>query len=130
MKQAREKRNTEIEKSGFDTHKYKTKIMEKMLQEDVSINDSKQREIEEKKRKFDKMVNYAKVVKEMHFPQASEEKRKEIERIKDLLNQRNKRRSAPPNKRGQENEANDEKPLHKKPVWNFFNPMVPKPQEK
>ena len=134
MKQVRQKRNNEIENSGFDTSKYKTKIMEKVLQEDVSNNDKKMKDIEDKRRRCEKITNYYKVVKELHWPEASDEKRKEIEEIKTLLNQRNKRRSARPLKRNiaedDDKSDEDEKPLRKRPVWNFFNPMVPKPIEK
>lgn len=94
------------------------------------------KDAEERKRKKEKMQNYAKIVKEMHAPQISEKKAKELEKIKNMLDQRNKRRSAPPNKRGgteRENEEDSEgeaKHAIKKPVWNFHNPLVPKPKEK
>lgn len=83
------------------------------------------------------MNNYARIVKEMHWPQVSAKKKKEIDNIKKLLNQRNTRRSAPPNKRHsipRASEANDSETESKakmnKPNWNFHNPMVPKPKPK
>lgn len=110
--------------------------MEKVLQEQTTGNEIKNKELEEKKRRAEKMNNYSRIVKEMHWPQVSSDKAKEIEHIKSLLEQRNKRRSAPPKKRGGDdgNESTvldgDGKPKLKKPVWNFVNPLVPKPKEK
>ena len=110
--------------------------MEKVLQEQTTGSEVRLKEIDEKRRKAEKMNNYARIVKEMHWPQASEQKAKEIEHIKTLLDQRNKRRSAPPKNRGVNDSQDgavmdgDGKPKLKKPVWNFHNPLVPKPKEK
>mmetsp|Transcript_14326 Transcript_14326/g.12631 ORF Transcript_14326/g.12631 Transcript_14326/m.12631 type:complete len:182 (+) Transcript_14326:175-720(+) len=83
------------------------------------------------------MHNYARIVKEMHKPNVSDKKKKEVETIKHLLNQRNQRRSAPPNKRNSVPRANeseygsDVNSGYGKPNWKkFHNPMIPKPKAK
>lgn len=114
------------------------RFINKVLEEEKDSEILRNKEIEERKRKAEKMNNYARIVKEMHWPEVSTKKQKEIENIKSLLNQRNQRRSAPPNKRfsarsGSEDRAGSDvesKGKVKKPNWNFHNPMVPKPVPK
>lgn len=137
-RQEREKWYSDIGQGQYDPTKFKTKVYEKVLEEEKGTEELKNREIEDKKRKAEKMQNYARIVKEMHWPEVSEKKAKEIEKIKSLLDQRNQRRSAPPNQRHSVPRANEsvvgsDTESHvamKRPNWNFHNPMVPKPVPK
>ncbi len=70
----REKWYAEIGYGISDTYRYKNKYMDQYLDDEKL---KKQKEIEheeEKKRYHDKMANYAKFVKEMHFPDVSDKK--------------------------------------------------------
>lgn len=137
-RQQREQWYSDIGQDQYDPNKYKTKVLEKVIQHEKGTEELKHREEDEKRRKADKMNNYSRIVKEMHWPQVSNRKKREIESIKTLLNQRNQRRSAPPNKRhsiprasdhGMGSDTESRGPL-KRPNWKFHNPMVPKPKPK
>ena len=131
----REKWYQDIGQGDYDVNKYKTKALEKVTQREKGYEEIKIRQLEDKKQKAQKMNNYAKIVKEMHWPQVSPKKQKEILKIKNLLDQRNKRRSAPPKNRnverkGSEDSDTESKIKLKRPVWDFHNPLVPKPKPK
>ena len=131
----REKWYDEIGAGNYDPNKYKTKVLEKVVEAEKGSEELKQRKMEDKRNKAEKMKNYAKIVKQMHWPDISPHKQQEIERIKKLLDERNKRRSAPPknrNNRHSDEGANTdtESRKMKRPIWNFHNPLVPKPKQK
>jgi hypothetical protein len=137
-KQEREKWYSDIGQDQYDPKKFNTKVYKKVLEEEKDSELLRNKEVEERKRKAEKMNNYARIVKEMHWPEVSSKKQREIENIKTLLNQRNQRRSAPPNKRFSARGSSEDrvgsdvesKGRMKKPNWNFNNPMVPKPKPK
>lgn len=54
-----------------------------------------ERQVEEINKKHDKMLSYAKIVKEMHWPEVSEKKKKELKEKKLLLENRNKKLRSP-----------------------------------
>lgn len=118
----------------YDPTKFKTKVLEKVMEESKGTEEIKQKEMDDKKHKAEKMKNYAKIVKQMHWPDVSPKKQQEIERIKELLENKNKRRSAPPKNRNNVSKDHIYDPEHaknvKRPVWNFNNPLVPKPKPK
>lgn len=132
-KMEREKWYDDIGVGKYDPNKYQTKVLAKVIEETKGEEEHKLQEIEDRKRKAEKMNNYARIVKEMHWPEVSERKREEAENIKKLLEERNKRRSAPPKNRNQKPDSgsdNDRPKAIKKPSWNFHNPLIPKPKPK
>lgn len=86
------------------------------------------------------MDNYAKIVKEMHWPQVSPRKREELEDLKKSLEERRKplkRQMSKIHLAVTDTEGSRSIPSHKhtksasKIDWKkFHNPMVPKPQPK
>ena len=56
-----------------------SKFTEAVVQDDLALKHERERSFEEKKRLFGKKHNYAKFVKEMHWPRVSSKKRIEIE---------------------------------------------------
>lgn len=132
QRQKREKWYEDLGAGQYDPNKYKTKMLNRVIEDEKGAEELKQREIEDKKHKAEKMRNYAKIVKQMHWPEVSPKKQEEIEKIKKLMDQRNKRRSAPPKNRHDDghNTDTDSKRKMKRPVWNFHNPLVPKPKPK
>ena len=56
-----------------------SKFSESVVQEDLATKQERERSFEEKKRLYGKKHNYAKFVKEMHWPKVSSKKRIEIE---------------------------------------------------
>jgi len=69
----------------------------------------------------------------MHWPEVSEKKKQEIQHIKELMELKNKRRSAPPVKRANIPLATNSGygSDNIRPNWNkFHNPMLPKPKLK
>ena len=133
----REQWYNEIGQDKYDANKFKTKVYEKVMQEEKGSEELRNKKAEDIKKKAEKMNNYARIVKEMHWPEVSEKKRKEAENIKKLLSKRNQRKSAPPNKRNNLNRANesgfdsDSHANYKRPNWKkFHNPMIPKPKLK
>lgn len=133
----REKWYNDIGQGDYDPNRYKTKVYDKVMQEEKGTEESKFNQIQEKKRKAEKMNNYARIVKEMHWPQVSSKKKEEVQRIKQLLDQKNKRRSAPnknrsvdPYRSGAASDS-DTRSMIKRPDWNkFHNPLVPRPMPK
>ena len=96
--------------------------------------EQKLKDAESKKHKAEKMENYSRIVKEMHWPEVSAKKKEEIERVKNLLDGRNKRRSAVSKNRSL-NQSESDIESHgrgagRKVDWNFHNPLVPKPKLK
>ena len=79
------------------TYRYKNKYLERVLDEERMTKQRKQQRHEDKRRYHEKMENYAKFVKEMHWPELSERKRREMESMKKLLQQRNKPLRSPIN---------------------------------
>jgi len=86
----REKWYSDIGYGVFDENRYKTKFYEKALEEERAKGSNKGVEEELKKKKQEKMNSYAKIVKEMHWPEISENKRKEIEELKNNMENSNK----------------------------------------
>jgi len=137
-RQEREKWYNDIGQGQYDPTKFKTKVYEKVLEEEKDTEELKVRQAGDRKNKAEKMNNYSRIVKEMHWPEVSAKKQREIKNIKSLINQRNQRRSAPPNKRNSfarhsENGITsdvDSIAKAKKPSWKFHNPMIPKPKQK
>ncbi|CAI2362401.1 unnamed protein product [Moneuplotes crassus] len=133
----REQWYSDIGGDNFDPNRLKTKIYDKVMEEDKGNQDMRSKKIEDRTRRQEKMNNYARIVKEMHWPTVSHKKKQEIEQIKNLLGQRNQRKSAPPNKRfgaqkpNESGFASDSNAGHARPNWKkFHNPMIPKPKMK
>lgn len=130
----REKWYSDIGYGVFDEGRYKTKFYEKVLEEEKKNDVKKRVNSQNKQRKQEKMNNYAKIVKEMHWPQVSPKKRAEMEEMKNLMANPSKPKFRSPNTdrySGVESADSAERPKPiKKPNWNFHNPMIPKPQPK
>ena len=93
-----------------------------------------EKEIQELRQKSDKMLSYAKIVKEMHWPELSEKKRAEMKRLKDELARRNKKMTSPKRMIKSQREIdlkNDEHAIqiktrkHRKLLWKSPNSMRP-----
>lgn len=129
----REKWYSDIGYGVFDENRYKTKFYEKALEEEKK-KDVKERVLSQnRKRKQEKMNNYAKIVKEMHWPEVSERKRQELNELKEKIEHSNKPKFSSPNLRSRYNssESPEREKILKKPNWKkFHNPMVPPPQPK
>ena len=81
----REKWYAEIGYGVQNTYQYKNKFLEKVIDEEW-VEKEKWRHNSEMKRNYhEKMDNYAKFVKEMHWPEISNRKRVEAERNKKIL---------------------------------------------
>ena len=89
----REKWYAEIGYGVSDTYWYKNKYMDQYLDEEKLKRRRDEEKEEEKKRYHEKMANYAKFVKEMHFPEVSEWKRREMETMISLIKNQKKNRS-------------------------------------
>ena len=59
--------------------------MERVIDEDKIMKEKREKVMEVKKNKHEKMENYAKLVKEMHFPEVSQRKRDEMTKLKGLM---------------------------------------------
>ena len=81
----REKWYAEIGYGVSDTYRYKNKYMDQYLNEEKLKKKQDEEKEEQKKIYHEKMANYAKFVKEMHFPEVSERKRKEMETMVSLI---------------------------------------------
>lgn len=138
----REKWYSEIGYGVYDENKYKTKFYEKAIEDEKNKETNRKVNSQNKKRKQEKMNNYAKIVKEMHWPEVSARKRQEMEEIKHQMVTSSKPKflSPKPHKSHKQinyssahddsNESIEVSKEVKKPNWNFHNPMVPKPQPK
>jgi len=133
----REKWYADIGYGVYDENRYKTKFYEKALEEGKNKAEKKRVNSQTRKRKQEKMNNYAKIVKEMHWPEVSEKKRKELQEMKELVENGSKPKFRSPklnnkyNTSARGSSSSSDRPQEiKKPKWNFHNPMVPKPQPK
>jgi hypothetical protein len=137
----REKWYSDIGYGVYDEGKYRTKFYDKVLQEEKQDESKKKVNSQTKKRKKEKMENYARIVKEMHWPQVSPKKRQEIEEIKQMMEQapiiKHRQKFKSPriksSRYGSQTESADsvDRPkIIKKPNWDFHNPMLPKPEVK
>ena len=133
----REKWYSDIGYGVYDESKYKTKFYEKALQEEKKNEAKKRVNSQNKKRKKEKMENYAKIVKEMHWPEVSPKKRQEIEELKKMVNDNKPKFRSPRLNSGRYNTSQQtgsadsiERPKIVKKKYNFHNPMVPKPAPK
>jgi hypothetical protein len=132
-RQVREQWYDDMGAGKHDIDKLKTKVYDKVVAEEKDHIDVYAGEKEDRRKRTEKMNNYARIVKEMHLPEVSERKRREIEQIKSLVGQRNQRRSAPPNKRNSIPKANESYmgSDSNRPDWKkFHNPLIPKPKLK
>jgi hypothetical protein len=93
----REKWYAEIGYGVQSTYRYKNKYLERVLDDERMQKQKQRQKDDEKKRYHEKMENYAKFVKEMHWPELSDRKRREMESMKKLLEQRNKPLRSPIN---------------------------------
>lgn len=129
----REKWYSDIGYGVYDENKYKTKFYEKAMEENKHKDDDKRVNSEEKKRKHEKMGNYAKIVKEMHWPQVSDKKKRELEDLKYQMENSNKPHFKSPiiKSRYNSSESPEREKVLERPNWKKFNnPMLPKPEEK
>lgn len=130
----REKWYSDIGYGVYDENRYKTKFYEKAIQEEKFKESDKRVASQDRKRKHEKMNNYAKIVKEMHWPQVSERKRKEMEEKKQSIENSGKPMFKSPQLKSRYNnssESPDREKLIPKPNWKkFVNPMLPKPEQK
>ena len=129
----REKWYSEIGYGVYDENRYKTKFYDKAREEEKQKENVQRVESQERKRKNDKMNNYAKIVKEMHWPQVSERKKKELEELKHNMEHSNKPHFRSPRVQSRYNssESPEREKILKKPNWKkFHNPMIPKPEPK
>lgn len=133
-RQVREQWYDEMGVGKHDVDALKSKVYEKVVEEERHHVDPFAKEKEDKRKKAEKMNNYARIVKEMHVPEVSERKKRELEQVKKLMSQRNQRRSAPPNQRHsipKANETNMGSEAGNRPNWKqFHNPLIPKPKPK
>lgn len=130
----REKWYSDIGYGVYDENRYKTKFYEKAIAEEKKKVEIERVNSSHRKNKTDKMNNYAKIVKEMHWPQVSERKKKEIEELKDKMNYQKKPKFRSPQMRSSRynsSESPEREKILKKPDWKkFHNPMLPKPETK
>ena len=129
----REKWYSDIGYGVYDENKYKTKFYEQAMEDEKKKEDTRRVDSAIKREKAEKMNNYAKIVKEMHWPQVSPKKRQEIEELKYQMEHSNrpKFRSPANNPRYNSSESPEREKILKKPNWKkFHNPMVPKPETK
>ena len=129
----REKWYSDIGYGVYDENRYKTKFYEKAMEEERKKEVHKRVNSNQRKRKNEKMNNYAKIVKEMHWPEVSPKKRQEIEELKLQMehNSKPKFRSPRIKSRYNSSESPEREKIIKKPNWKkFHNPMVPKPEPK
>lgn len=130
----REKWYSDIGYGVYDENRYKTKFYEKAIAEEKIKAELERENSSHRKNKTDKMNNYAKIVKEMHWPTVSPTKRKELEELKSKMGQKKKPKFKSPSMRGSRynsSESPEREKILKKPDWKkFHNPMVPKPETK
>lgn len=115
----------------YDKNKYKTKFIE---QHEEQLRMEKERQEDAKwkmQKKAHKMDNYAKIVKEMHWPEISERKRSEVDKHKKEIENRNKKLWSPSTKRERSNSAEHKE--YKGPDWkgmvNTMKPMSSKEEK-
>jgi hypothetical protein len=58
--------------------KFKSKFMQRIIQENHEIKDKFEKEKESKQKMIEKKSSYAKYVKEIHWPEASQRKHEEL----------------------------------------------------
>lgn len=131
----REKWYSDIGYGVYDENRYKTKFYEKALEEEKQKGTKDRVVSQSRKRKQEKMNSYAKIVKEMHWPQVSERKKKEIEELKYQMENSHKPHFRSPQVRSKYGSTTSESPERdkelKKPNWKkFHNPMIPQPEQK
>jgi hypothetical protein len=128
----REKWYSDIGYGVYDENRYKTKFYEKALEEERQKESKKRVNSQNKKRKHEKMNNYAKIVKEMHWPEVSEKKRREIEELKHQVENSHKPQFRSPRLKSRYNGSSESSQREiKKPNWKrFHNPMIPQPEQK
>ena len=83
-KQERDKAAADWAVKG-DAGKYKSKFLEDIVERELHEKEEKDKEDDNKRRRMEKMGNYAKFVKEMHWPKVSEEKKAKLEILKENL---------------------------------------------
>ena len=83
-KQERDKAAADWAVKG-DPGKYKSKFLEDIVERELHEKEEKDKEDDNKRRRMEKMGNYAKFVKEMHWPKVSEEKKIKLEVLKENL---------------------------------------------
>ena len=81
----------------YDAKRFASKFLEQHLEEERIKKAEDEKQKESVMKKSEKMMSYAKIVKEMHWPEISERKRAEIKNIKKELKQRNKSLRQPRN---------------------------------
>jgi hypothetical protein len=103
------------------------------MNDEKHLVESKRVANDEIKNKHDKMSNYAKIVKEMHWPEVSDKKKRELEDLMLHNENSNKPHFKSPATKSRYNSSDSqdrEKILHK-PNWKkFTNPMIPKAEVK
>ena len=80
----REKYYADIGQGNYDPKKYTSKYLENHLEE-LRIKKMEEEKSKEKHKKAEKMLSYAKIVKEMHWPEISERKRAQVKQHKKEL---------------------------------------------
>lgn len=131
----REKWYSDIGYGVYDENRYKTKFYEQVIEEEKNKGVKERVVSQNRKRKQEKMNSYAKIVKEMHWPSISEKKKKELEELKNVVDNSGKPKFRSPDIRSRYGANSSESPereqLIKKPDWKRFkNSMVPEPQAK
>lgn len=130
----REKWYSDIGYGVYDENRYKTKFYEKAIAEEKIKAELDRESSSHRKHKADKMNNYAKIVKEMHWPTVSPRKKKELEELKGKMGQKKMPKFRSPSMKGSRynsSESPEREKILKKPDWKkFHNPMVPKPETK
>ena len=78
----REKYYNELGQGIDDSEKYSNKFQVKYKDEIRMKKAQEERAVDEINKKHDKMLSYAKIVKEMHWPEVSEKKQREVKETK------------------------------------------------
>jgi len=95
----REKWYNEIGYGSYDASKYQSQFSKKILEQQKIQEAEKGKKAEDKNKKMEKMLSYAKIVKEMHKPDVSSRKREEMNTLKTELLKRNQKLRSPSNRR-------------------------------
>ena len=126
-----------------DPAKHKSKFLEDIVERELHDKEERDKEDDEKRRRMEKMGNYAKFVKEMHWPKVSEEKKIKLEILKENLKHPVRQPRAPASShtrkveqvsarapdRGHLSEDDGGGPKKRKLNWPT-RPRIPKPEEK
>jgi hypothetical protein len=103
------------------------------MNDEKHLIESKRVASDELKNKHDKMSNYAKIVKEMHWPEVSDKKKRELEVLMHQNENSNKPHFKSPSTKSRYNssDSQDREKILNKPNWKkFINPMIPKAEIK